>query len=84
MVPEHPKPAAVPQAKLGEAMPQIPGDSITDRDSAAAYLASILEHLALLSRQHGFHVLGYLLDMAQLEARNLRPHPDKAMRRPSR
>lgn len=65
-------------------MPQKSGDPPIDRDAAAAYLASILEHLARLSRQHDFNVLGFLLDMAQLEARNLLPHPDRPGGRPSR
>lgn len=39
-----------------------------DRGSAAAYVASLSAELALLSRRHGLDTLGYLLDMAKLEA----------------
>jgi hypothetical protein len=39
-----------------------------DRQSAAAYVAHLSADLAAISRQHGLETLGYLLDMARLEA----------------
>lgn len=39
-----------------------------DRRSAAAYVAHLSANLAAISRQHGLETLGYLLDMARLEA----------------
>ena len=41
-----------------------------DRAQAAAYVAELAGNLALIARQHGFDALGYILDMAQMEAKN--------------
>ncbi|MFZ1884535.1 MAG: hypothetical protein WAU53_13270 [Rhodoplanes sp.] len=35
---------------------------------AAAYIAEISSDLAQIARQHGFDALGFILDMARLEA----------------
>jgi hypothetical protein len=44
------------------------------RDAAAdaAYIAGMAQELAAIARRHGFHTLGYLLDMAKLEAESFR------------
>ena len=36
--------------------------------AAAAYIASLSEELAHLARRHGLNPLGYILEMARLEA----------------
>ena len=43
-----------------------------DRAAAAAYIADLTGGLALVARQHGFNTLGYLLDMAKLEAESVK------------
>ena len=42
----------------------------TTPTEAAAYVAELTEALATIARRHGLDTLGYLLDMANLEARN--------------
>jgi hypothetical protein len=37
-------------------------------DSAALYIASLADELAQLARRNGLDTLGYILDMARLEA----------------
>jgi hypothetical protein len=37
-------------------------------EEAAVYIAAMTEDLAALARRHGLGPLGYLLDMARLEA----------------
>jgi hypothetical protein len=44
--------------------PQKPGD----REAAAAYVAEMTGDLASLARRHGLDALGFILDMARLEA----------------
>jgi hypothetical protein len=39
-----------------------------DRSQAAAYIASLSGELASIARRNGLDTLGYLLDMAKLEA----------------
>ncbi|ABA04972.1 hypothetical protein Nwi_1711 [Nitrobacter winogradskyi Nb-255] len=46
-----------------------PGDG--GPDEAAHYLAGAVADLALIARRHGLDTLGYLLDMAQLEAEEI-------------
>ncbi len=41
-----------------------------DRAAAAAYIADLAAGLAQIARRHGLDTLGYLLDMAKLEAEN--------------
>ena len=41
---------------------------------AANYVAELTRELARLARQHGLDALGYLLDMARLEAENATRH----------
>ena len=41
-----------------------------DRAAAANYVAELTAELAALARQHGLDALGYILDMAGLEAEN--------------
>ena len=48
---------------------------IRDPAAAAAYVATFATELAALARRHGLDTLGYLLDMARLEAENAARHP---------
>ena len=51
-----------------------PPDNETSRDAqlaAADYVAAIVLELALIARGNGLDTLGYLLDMARLEAESL-------------
>lgn len=47
-----------------------------DRTAAAIYVAALSGDLALIARSHGLDTLGYLLDMARLEAENLTRPPN--------
>ena len=42
-----------------------------DRTEFADYVAAMSGDLALLARRHGLDTLGYLLEMARLEAENV-------------
>ena len=44
---------------------------LQDRAAAADYLAALSADLALLARRHCFDTLGYILEMARLEAENV-------------
>jgi hypothetical protein len=44
------------------------GGSDETRSGAAAYIATLSGELALIARRNGLDALGYLLDMAKLEA----------------
>jgi hypothetical protein len=46
------------------------GTGPVDRVAAANYVAELSAELAELARQHGLDALGYILDMARLEAEN--------------
>lgn len=41
---------------------------------AAAYVAELTANLAVVAKRHGLDALGYLLDMARLEAENATRH----------
>ena len=41
-----------------------------DTAQAAAYVAELAGELASIARRHGLDTLGYILDMAKLEAQN--------------
>ena len=43
-----------------------------DRTAAAIYIADLTGGLALVARRHGLSTLGYLLDMAKLEAESVK------------
>ena len=43
---------------------------LTDPAAAANYIASLAADLASIARGHGLDTLGYILDMARLEAEN--------------
>ena len=45
-----------------------------DPKAAASYVAEISAELACLARLHGFDALSYILEMAKLEAENMRQH----------
>jgi len=49
-----------------------PAEDPTGRAAVASYVASITADLAVLARRKGLDTLGYLLEMAQLEAENAR------------
>jgi hypothetical protein len=42
----------------------------SDQSEAAAYIAEMAASLAMMARRHGLDTLGYLLDMARMEAEN--------------
>ncbi len=48
--------------------------SIDDREAAAAYVAELSRDLAIIAREHGLDALGYILEMARLEAENATRH----------
>jgi hypothetical protein len=43
-------------------------------EAAAAYVAELSADLATIARRHGLDTLGYILDMARLEAENATRH----------
>ncbi len=45
-----------------------------DREAAAAYVAELTRDLALIARNNGFDALGFILEMARLEAENVARH----------
>ena len=52
--------------------------AVEDRDKVAAYVAELTSELALIARRHGLDALGYLLEMARLEAENATRRPKAA------
>jgi hypothetical protein len=51
--------------------PRLDGDSgVANEADAAELIATMTAELAQLARRHGLHALGYVLDMARLEADN--------------
>jgi hypothetical protein len=50
------------------------GPDPVDRAAAAKYVAELSTELANLARRHGLDALGYILDMARLEAENATRH----------
>ncbi len=44
----------------------------SQRTADAAYIAEMTGSLALMARRHGLYTLGYLLDMAKLEAESVK------------
>ena len=52
-------------------MPE-PAQDPAGRTAVASYVASITADLAVLARRNGLDTLGYLLDMARLEAESAR------------
>jgi hypothetical protein len=46
----------------------------SDPEAAAKYVAELSAELAGLARLHGFDALGYILEMARLEAENVCQH----------
>ena len=44
---------------------------LADPEAAAAYVAALSSDLALIARRHGLDTLGYLLELARLEAENI-------------
>jgi hypothetical protein len=44
------------------------GDGKETPDSAASYIASITHELAKMARRNGLDALGYILEMARMEA----------------
>jgi hypothetical protein len=49
------------------------GDPV-NRAAAAEYVAELTAELAALARKHGLDALGFILDMARLEAENENRH----------
>ena len=63
---------------------------LVDRAHAAEYVAALTAELAILVRRHQLHTLGYLLDLARLEAEEVvqkgegaAPPPDPKASQPS-
>ncbi len=52
--------------------PSVP--AVGSREEAAAYVAELAANLAAIARRHGLDTLGYLLEMARLEAENATRH----------
>jgi hypothetical protein len=50
--------------------------SVDTAEAAASYVATLVTELALVARHNGLSTLGYLLEMARLEAENL-AHPPR-------
>jgi hypothetical protein len=48
------------------------GNPSDERDAAAEYVATMAGDLAQIARRHGLDTLGYILEMAKLEAENVR------------
>ena len=46
-----------------------------ERTAAAVYIADLTGSLASIARGHGLNTLGYLIDMAKLEAENAKNSP---------
>lgn len=57
--------------------PPVSGGDRGDPAAAAEYIAALVADLAEIARRHGLDTLGYVLEMARLEAENTsRPvHP---------
>ncbi len=57
---------------------QTANDTPDDRLATANYVAALSGDLATLARHHGLPTLGYLLDVARLEAENVVRHTDNS------
>jgi hypothetical protein len=55
-----------------------PGELVEDRDRVLSYIADMTKELGSLARRQGYEPLGYLLDMARLEAENAASRPETA------
>ena len=62
--------AGMKQEHLGAAE----ADAVETPAEAAAYVAELAGDLASIARRHGLDALGYILDMAKLEAETVRRH----------
>ena len=51
--------------------PSPPGNGVEDARGTVAYIASLTGELSQLAKAHRFDTLGYLLDMARMEANEL-------------
>ena len=58
---------------LGACMPSPPEASfVTDPHALGVYMATMTASMARIARQNGFEALGYLLELAHLEAETIR------------
>jgi hypothetical protein len=48
-----------------------PGHDTPTPTQAAAYIAELSANLSKMARNHGHNALGYILDMARLEAQSI-------------
>jgi hypothetical protein len=63
-------------------MPERPADGSPDEcEQTAAYVADVAGDLARIARTQGLHMLGYLLEMARLEALSHTPGGAEQRRR---
>lgn len=46
---------------------------MSEREAVIDYIATLATELANIARKHGFETLGYILDMARLEAEKQLP-----------
>jgi hypothetical protein len=52
-------------------MPGLPESPPGDRNAAASYIADLSSSLAVMARENGFNALGYLLELAHMEAQDI-------------
>lgn len=52
-------------------MNDTPQGGFGDPEAAASYVAALSSDLAAIARRHGLTALGYLLELARLEAENI-------------
>jgi hypothetical protein len=57
-------------------------EAVRDRHEAAAYVAELTSELATVARRHGLDALGYLLEMAHMEAESAARGPKTAGAKP--
>jgi hypothetical protein len=65
----EPPPTDCPAMGVGSALNATPRPE--DQAAAAAYIAELSSTLAALARRQGFGALGYILDLARLEAETI-------------
>jgi hypothetical protein len=64
---------SAPKKHLRACMPSPPEASfVTDPHALGVYMATMTASLARIARQNGFEALGYLLELAHLEAETIR------------
>ena len=62
-------------------MPERPRIVASNPVEVANYVAALASELSTLARRHGFDALGFILEMARIEAENA-AHKENGSRRP--